>query len=224
MLRKERNEDIFLNREYDKALNVIQQNPDGFGVGKGFIYLQKGDYKIAFDEFDKEGLTYQKGFCALLMGDYDLAKEIWYSSEESPAISWGKVLLGLLKSRLDGIPSFLQVRNYMESTLYYFFEAGQVEYAEKLISAKEFLADCNIEAYKYIGRTLMEYSEYKDLAQEYLKEATCVLPQDYEAFYLLGCLFIEDGEMDKAKDSLEQALRINEYHLPTRHILEANFN
>lgn len=224
MFKKKIDEEIFLNREYEKALEIIEQNPESLGAQKGFIYLQKGDYQKAYDVYDEYGMDYQKGFCALLMGDYELARDIWYKSPDSPATSWGKVLLGILQARIDGIPSFLQVRNYMESTLYYFFESNQIEYAERLISAKEFFADCNIEAYKYIGRTLMNQEKYMDLAQDYLEMAAKVLPQDYEAYYLLGRLHLSLNDKVQAKRCLEQALRINEYHVPTKNILEDNFN
>jgi len=203
--------------EYKKALKNIpnSQKTSYFGL----ILLENGEYQKACDFFKKQKNYYSEGFCHLLQGNLKKAREIWYQAPESPAISWGKTILGIINYKLEAIPSFLQIRNFLEMTLHYLLNSPQRELAYRLIEAKEFLADCNIETYKYIGRVLA-YHDMEELAVEYLEKAISEIPQDYEAIFVLAELYLKNNDIKKAIKYLEQTLYVNKYHTPAMRILK----
>lgn len=218
MLSKEEIKPLFEDKQYLKVLQDAGNNPylDDY---LGFLYLETGNYDKAEKFFEDSGKLYQQGFCKLLQGDKASARKIWYSAQENSAIIWGKVLLGILDYKLEAIPTFLQVRNFAESTLHYLFKANQTEFAHKLIGAKEFLADCNIETYKYFGRVFID-NNLEDLAFDYLQKAIDVIPQDYEAYFHLGDWYLKNKNIAMAKKSYKRVLEINPYHTPAAKILE----
>lgn len=218
MLKQEDIKSLFSKKQYFEVLQDTDGNPE-IKDFLGFLFLENGEYQKAQEFFRMNNMPFQEGFCKILLGDKLSARKIWYSAEENSAILWGKVLLGILDQKLEAIPTFLQVRNFAEMTLYYLFKAGQVDYAIKLISAKDFLADCNIESYKYIGRVLMDNDE-EELAFDYMNKAIEVIPQDYEAYFYLGELYSRWGNTQRAIDAYNQVISLNPYHTPTRKILK----
>ncbi|MEI8377908.1 MAG: tetratricopeptide repeat protein [bacterium] len=214
MLSKEEIKLLFEQKQY---LEILQKGTNSCYVKDylGFLYLETKDYAAAEKFFAEQKMYFQQGFCKLLMGDKASARQIWYSAEENPAIAWGKTLLGILDQRLEAIPSFLQVRNFAEMTLHYFFKSNQTDFAYKLVSAKEFLSDCNVESYKYIGRVLMD-NNYEDLAFDYLKKAIDEIPSDAEAYFQLGELYLLRHEPNQALKSFKKILEFNPCHAPAK--------
>jgi tetratricopeptide (TPR) repeat protein len=214
LLSKEEIKLLFEQKQYLKILQEGEANPY-IKDYLGFLYLETKDYVSAEKFFAEQGMFFQQGFCKLLIGDKAAARHIWYSSDETPAISWGKTLLGILDQRLESIPTFLQVRNFAEMTLHYLFKSNQVDFAYKLVSAKEFLADCNLESYKYIGRVLME-NNFEDLAFDYLKKGISEIPLDGEAYFQLGELYLMRNDVASALGCFKKILEFNPYHVPAK--------
>jgi len=210
-------EDIKLLFEKKQYLEILQEGANNCHVKDylGLLYLETKDYSSAEKFFAEQGMHFQQGFCKLLMGDKASARQIWYSVEENSAIIWGKVLLGILDQRLEAIPSFLQVRNFAEMTLHYLFKSEQKDFAYKLVSAKEFLADCNLETYKYIGRVLMD-NNFEDLAFDYLKKGISEIPTDGEAYFQLGELYLGRNDSKSALECFTKILEFNPYHIPAK--------
>lgn len=211
-------EDIKLLFEKKQYLEVLQKGANNCHIKDylGFLYLETKDYKKAEKYFSENGMLFQQGFCKLLMGDKLAAREIWYSAEDNPAIAWGKTLLGIIDQKLEAIPTFLQVRNFAEMTLYYLFESNQIDFAHKLVCAKEFLADCNVESYKYIGRVLMYMDEYDDLAYDYLERAIDEIPTDAEAHFQMGEWYMKHEKFESALRCYRRILELNPYHTPAK--------
>lgn len=218
MLSKEEIKSLFEDKQYLKVLQDAESNPY-LSDYLGFLYLETGDYQKAEEVFLSQGMFYQQGFCKLLQGDKISARKIWYSAQANPAIIWGKVLLGIIDYKLEAIPTFLQVRNFAESTLHYLFKSNQIDFAHKLIGAKEFLADCNIETYKYFGRVFID-NNLEELAFDYLQKAIDVIPKDYEAYFHLGDLYLKNKDEKMAAKSYRRVLELNPYHTPAAKILK----
>ena len=210
-------EDIKLLFEKKQYLEILQDDTNNCNIKdySGFLYLETNDYVSAEKFFAEQKMPFQQGFCKLLLGDKASARQIWYSAQENPAIAWGKTLLGILEQRLEAIPSFLQVRNFAEMTLHYFAKSNQLDFFYKLVSAKEFLADCNIESYKYIGRVLMDNNQ-KDLAFDYLKKAISEIPTDVEAYFQLGELYMMKNDPKAALECFKKILEFNPHHSPVK--------
>ncbi len=222
MLSKEEIKALFEKKQYFEVLQGAKDTPELIDY-LGFLFLESRDYDSAEKFFSEQKMYYQEGLCRILKGDKISARKLWYSVPEDIAISWGKVLLGILDQKLEAIPTFLQVRNFLESTLNYLFKAGQTDFAHKLIGAKDFFADCNIESYKYIGRVLMD-NGYEDLAFEYFYKSISLIPQDYEAYFHLGELYLRKNDLQKAINSYKSVLELNPYHTPAEKILKKLIN
>lgn len=222
MLTREEIKALFEKKQYFEVLQGAKDTPY-LSDYLGFVLLETGAYAQAEEFFAEQKKYYQQGLCMLLRGDKASARKLWYSVPEDTAIVWGKVILGIFDQKLEAIPSFLQVRNFLETTLYYLFKAKQDDFAYKLVGAKEFFADCNIEAYKYIGKILME-NNHEDLALEYFDKATDVVPQDYEAYFYLGELYLRKDLRGNAIASYSRVLELNPYHTPALKILKNLIN
>lgn len=208
---------FLIEHNYKKALNMIENNcKDNY---LGIILLENGDYKKACEFFKNKKNDYSTGFCYILQGDLQKAREIWYQAKDTPAISWGKTFLGIINYKLEAIPSFLQIRNFLEMTIHYLLDSPQKQLAYRLIESKEFLADCNIETYKYIGRVLA-YHDMEELAIEYLQKAISEIPQDYEAIFVLAEIYLKNNDITNAIKYLKQTLYVNKYHTPAQKILK----
>lgn len=218
MLSKEEIKSLFEKKQYFEVLQGAEDTPYLMDY-LGFLFLESGDYDSAEKFFSDQKLYYQEGLCKILKGDKTSTRKLWYSVPENIAISWGKVFLGVLDQKLEAIPTFLQVRNFLESTLNYLFKAKQTDFAYKLIGAKDFFADCNIESYKYIGRVLMD-NGHEDLAFEYFNKSINLIPQDYEAYFHLGELYLRQNNIQKAIYSYKKVLELNPYHTPAEKILK----
>lgn len=222
MLSSDEIKSLFETKQYFE----LSQNADDTPLLQdfsGLLFLETQNWEKAEEFFKEKNKIFQYGFCRLLQGDKITPRRLWYSVPESPAVIWGKVILGVLDQKLEGIPSFLQVRNFLESTLTYLFRAKQFDFAYKLIGAKEFFADCNIESYKYIARVLMD-NGHEDLAFEYFDKSIDVIPQDYESFFHLGELYFRKGDRKTAIASYTRVLELNPYHTPAAKILKNLIN
>jgi tetratricopeptide (TPR) repeat protein len=204
----------------DKIKEALSHNEDkNLETVLAFCYTETHRYKEAAELYHKLELNYQEGFCHLLSGNDKKAKEIWLASENNPGIIWGKIIAGILESQVDEFPTYFQIRNNLESTLTYLFEAKKTEYLEKIIGAKQFLAEFNIESYRIIGKVLLE-NNYTQLAKEYLEKAITELPQDYEAYYFLGLWYYQNKEPQKAKYFFQRCLDINEYYCSASNMID----
>jgi len=218
LLNKEEIKSLFEKKQYSEVLKGAKDTPYLLDY-LGFLYLESGDYLSAEKFFAEQKMYYQQGLCMVLRGDKVSARKLWYSVPEDTAIAWGKVFLGIFEQKLEAIPTFLQVRNFLETTLNYLFRANQIDFAYKLIGAKEFFADCNIESYKYIARVMMD-NNLEGLAYEYLQKAIDVIPQDYEAYFHLGELYVRQNKIDLAIKAYKRVVEINSDHTPAFKILK----
>lgn len=202
-------------KDYNGALEEIEKvNPTSeieLLEIQAFCCFETAQYQKAAQLYQKLGYGFQEGFCKLLNGDEQAAKEIWNKTSESPAVLWGQIIIGILESKISHFPTYFQIRNFFESTLSYMFEAQRYEYVEKLVSAKEFFAEFNIESYRIIGKVLLE-NNWLNLSKQYLEKAISELPQDYEAYYLLGLWYYQNKEYPKAKYFLKRCIDINDYY------------
>jgi tetratricopeptide (TPR) repeat protein len=182
-------------------------------------YFENGEYEKAEHLYGLAGNSYQEGFCKLLCGNETGAKNAWYSASENSAIMWGKALLGFINLRVDFVPSFLQVRNFFESTLNYLMKANQIDYTESLISCEEVLADVNLETYKFIGRSLFN-SGYQNLSFEYFEKSRKNIPHDPEIYYYLGLYSLHIKDYGETEKFMRKCLELNNMFTPARAILK----
>lgn len=180
--------------------------------------LENRDYKAAAKIYEEIDEKYQQGYCELLAGNEDKAKELWYSAPDSEPCEWGKCLLDYINLKKGKKPTFLQVRNHLEADIGYFIQADKLKYAENLIKNDEIFISVNLESYKLIGRSLLNYGFY-NMARKYLLKSLQLLPDEAETLYFLGKYNYAIGAYRESKRALERCLECNELYTPARELL-----
>ena len=215
--------EILFNRNYKHATEIISDfpAPDNycFKDTLGMLYFQTREYEKAKVVYKNLNMHYQEGFCELLCGNEQRAAEIWNTCPDSPAVQWGLCVLDFIKLKVSHLPTFLQVRNFLEHDLERFLQANRLEYAENLVNCCEILADINLEAYKFIGRALYN-NGYRELAAEHFTLSRDAIPNDPEVhYYLAQCNYLND-KYDDAVKCLNRCLELNTNYTPARVMLD----
>lgn len=184
-------------------------------------YLENNEFLKAAETFVKAGENYQAGFCYLLTGNDFETQKLWFSyCPDSPALQWGKCMLDFINLRpRPRVPSYLQIRNFLEMDIGYFIKANKFNYAENVIKNSEVLISVNLEAYKLIGRVLLSFGYYNQ-AKTYLKKSVDVINQDPETYYYLGMLDYLTGAYKDCIKVLQKSLELNCYYVPASHLIE----
>lgn len=223
----EARKEILIKKNPAKAIESLmllaQQNDlatdNGFLNSLALAYFENKNYTEAAKIYQKLNEKYQIGFCELLLGNEDKARELWFNAANSAAIHWGRCLIDLIHTKVGKIPTFLQIRNYLESDISYFIEADKVNYAENLINCEEFLFEINPESYKFIGRALLN-SGFNNLAIKYFLKSQEIIPNDPEIYYHIGQYCYSINAYLEARNMLRQCLELNVHYTPAKNLLE----
>ncbi|MDD3014820.1 MAG: hypothetical protein PHC34_14050 [Candidatus Gastranaerophilales bacterium] len=182
-------------------------------------YLENRNYKEASEIYQELDEKYQAGYCELLLGNEDNARKFWFYAPESGASSWGRCLIEFINVKVKQIPTFLQVRNHLESDLGYLIRADQLTYTENIIKCGEILTSINPESYKFIGRALMN-NGFANLAINYFLKSQKMIPQDPEIYFHLGQYSYIVGAYEEGKKMLRQCIEMNKFYTPAVKLLE----
>ena len=183
-------------------------------------YFNNKQYNNAFDEFLKLNLFYECGYCKFIQGDVSSAKRYWEScKDESPALDWGVGLLSLVNLTVPQNLSFFQIRNFLERDMQLLFENRQFKMVENILSAADIIAEFNPEAYKFIGRVLLN-NGYIDLAGEFLEKSKDIYYGDCEIHYLLAQYYLLKNDGKSAIKILKKSLSINSEYFPAKNLLQ----
>lgn len=225
-------QEIFVNKNPDIAINLLSESSDELSKSGDFYkklskitlalaYHEKKDYQKAAEIYLQAGESYQAGFCYLLAGNEFEAQKLWFSyCKDSPAAQWGKCLLDLINLRNHPrIPSYLQIRNFLEMDIGYFIEANKIRYAENLIKNDELLASVNLESYKLIGRALLNFG-FLTPAKKYLIKSLEIVDQDSETYYHLGQYNYMVDDYNESIKMLKRCLELNSYYVPATMLLK----
>ena len=215
---------VLIDINYEEAISLLEKVEDIedyklFSNTLGLAYLEIGQYKKAADTFRNINEKYQAGFCELLAGNEEGAKRLWESAPDSPTCRWGKCLLDYIKLRKGPIPTFLQVRNHLETDLGYLIQANKLKYAENLMKCDDILVSVNLETYKLIGRVMLNFG-FLNQAKKYFIKSLGVIPEDAETHYYLGRYYYQTGAYRESMDAFKKALERNANHTPSVKLLE----
>lgn len=170
--------------------------------------------------FEENNLTLELGYCKLLSGDIDEAKKVFDSIKESDfRADWALKLIQFIKRYVVVVPSYFQIRNFLEIDLNLLIQAGQAEYVENIINGADLFFSANPESYKFIARVMLNNGFY-DLAMLFLKKAKDKFYYDPEMHFMLAMCYTKMGEIEKAKGALNVCLDILPAYYPARTMLE----
>ena len=183
-------------------------------------YMELKDYNKAANIFYDADMLYESGRCFLLMGEMQKTKEIWSQiKEETPATLWGKSLLEFINLYVINIPTFFQIRAFLEVDLDALLNANLINYCENIANGAHIFARNNQESYKFIGRVFLN-NNYFDLAKLYLNEAKKICYIDPEVHYLIAKCHINDGNKQDAIESLKTSIEKGYGYYPAKKLLE----
>lgn len=184
------------------------------------VYFFEKDYESSFEIYKSINMPYEAGYCKLLSGDINSAKKYWLQLEdESPIINWGKSLLGLIEKDVKLLPTYFQIRNFLEQDLDTLLDANLIDYAENLVNSADILAQVNSETYKYIARVLLNHG-YIDIAKNFLEQSKEIYYKDPETHFLIAKINLQKKLDVEAKVSLKTTLEINPEYFPAKKLLE----
>jgi len=204
---------------FNELINTNKENVEELKNVLALAFFENKNYSEAAKIYYELKKYYQAGFCELLLGNKAKAKNIWFNAEDSGAICWARCLIDLIEVKIDLIPTFLQIRNHLESDLSYFIQAYKIEYAENVIQCGDFLADINPETNKFIGKALMN-SGYPNLSVNFFIKSRELIPNDPEVYYYLAQYSFETGAISEARHFLKQCLDLNISYTPAKKLLD----
>lgn len=212
---------LYVTKDYSKLKKICSKHNDDEWykniLAKVFFNEQK--YNEAAKLFYEMKMFYESGYCLLMQGDLFNAKRLWDTLDDSkPIYLWGKSLLGFIEKKPAEIPTYFQIRNFLEQDLDALLTAKLTNYAENLINSIDLIAQVNSESYKYMARVLFNH-KYFDISKSFLQQSKDIYYKDPETHFLLAKICLEKNEIEEAKTSLNDAIRVNEDYFPAKNLL-----
>lgn len=178
------------------------------------------DVASAEEFFELNHFRLESGYCKLLSGKLEDALAIFKSlSDEDLRANWAVKLIGFINGRIVDLPSYFQIRNFLEIDLNLLIEAKKPEYIDNILGAADYLYEINPESYKFIARAMI-YNNFHDVAFHYLKKAKEKFYYDPELHLMLANCYLKNNEKFLAKQSINNCLRILPNYFPARKLLE----
>lgn len=178
-----------------------------------------GDYS-GFEFFNQNGFVLEGAYCKLLSGDAKSAKEEFEKIAANDfRADWGRKLIQFIEGYVPSIPSYFQIRNFLEIDLNLLLQAKQPEFVENIINGADIFYSVNPESYKFISR-VMYNNDFADVALYYLRKAKDKFYYDPEMHYMLANCYLKQGEKRLAKASLISCLDILPSYLPAERLLQ----
>lgn len=180
----------------------------------------KGDLEQAESYFLQNKAVLEYAYCRLLSGDIDNAKQLFMriSSMEHRA-DWATRLIQFIEGYVRQVPTYFQIRNFLEIDLNFLINAKRPEYVENIINGADIFYSVNQESYKFISRVMLN-NDFHTVAQYYLLRAKDKFYNDPEMHLLLAQCYKKESKMDLAVESAQNCLKILPQYLPAKKFLE----
>lgn len=179
--------------------------------------LISGDILVG-DFFKQNGLMLEYGYSRLLAGEVELANSIFLKlASQDLRADWGVKLIQFIRCYVSDIPSYFQVRNFLEIDLNLLIQARQPQFVENIINGADLFYSANAESYKFIARVML-FNDFVDIAVHYLLKAKEVLYHDPEMHFMLANCYVQKGEIAKAKECLKSCLTILPGYFPAKNL------
>lgn len=177
-----------------------------------------GDYSCS-EFFLQNNSILEYAYCKLLSGDIQSAKAAFAKIENIDfRADWAKKLIQFIEGYVAVVPSYFQIRNFLEIDLNLLLQAKQPDFIESIINGSDLFYSVNPESYKFIARVMFN-NDFAEVALHYLKKAKDKFYYDPEMHYMLANCYVRQGEIDLAKESLKTCLSILPGYFPAQKLL-----
>ena len=178
-----------------------------------------GDYSVD-SYFKQNNFVLEYAYCKLLQGDINTAKNEFLKLKDIDfRANWANKLIEFINMNVIELPSYFQIRNFLEIDLNLLIQAGQPEYVENIINGDDLFYSINPESYKFISRVMLN-NNFTDIALYYMQKAKDKFYYDPEMHYMLANCYIKKNNINLAKESINNCLRILPEYFPAKKLLE----
>lgn len=183
--------------------------------------LLTGDLKGAKTFFAKNGYTLEYAYCKLLEDDLKGAKQLFSKLKDTDNRAlWGYKIVKILQKKFteeeinyDDMPTFFQLRNFLEVDLNLFMTYNKGNYVEILCAYSDIFASINLEAYKFYARTFF-FNNYAQFANYFIEKAKDNFYNDPELHYQIALMKLHEGNREEAKNYCLSCLHILKEYFP----------
>lgn len=174
-----------------------------------------GDYSVE-EFFNKNNYVLEYSYCKLLSGDIETAKTEFSKIENKDfRANWGRKLIQFIEGYVYKIPSYFQIRNFLELDLNLLIQAKQPQFVENIINGADLFYSINPESYKFISRVML-YNDFSEIALYYLNKAKDKFYYDPEMHFMLANCYVKNGDIALAKESISNCLNILPEYFPAK--------
>ena len=178
-----------------------------------------GDFDCAEAFFEQNKFLLELGYCKLLSGELDQAKKAFKPIQDSDLRgSWGMKLIQFIECYVSSMPSYFQVRNFLEIDLNLLINAHQPQFVENIINGADLFYSINPESYKFIARVMLN-NDFVEIAFHYLNRAKDKFYYDPEMHLMLANCYVKTGDKQLAKQSINNCLSILPNYFPAKRFL-----
>lgn len=172
------------------------------------------------DFFKENDYQLEYGYCELLRGNVNEARKIFTPIRDVDLrADWAYLLIQFMNNYIQFLPSYLQIRNFLEIDIGLLLKAGLSEAVENVINACDIFYKINQESYKFIARVLLNYN-YPTVAKIFLKKGVEWSYNDPELHFLYGNYHLLYKNELLAQHEFETCLEVLPDYFPAKMMLE----
>ena len=175
-------------------------------------YLEQGEISACKDYFRDNGYKLEYGYTLMLSDNHDEAEKI-FNMISSLRADWALKLIPIMQGYLDNIPTYFQIRNFLEIDINLLFKASQKNYVEYILGAADSFQSVNTESYKFLGRVLLK-NGYMNASKIFLDKSSDVCWRDPELQYLYVEYYLMNNDIANACKAVDNCLRVSPEYYP----------
>lgn len=172
------------------------------------------EFISAKEIFLQSSLFYEAGLCSLLVQNLKDARKYFKLKENvCPASNFGLLILDIIENKPKKPPKYFQVRAFLEIYINLLIENGLFSWAQKVIDEYRFFTNSNLETPKFIARVLNANNQNKAV-HYFANIAKQICYYDAEIHYIDATLYFEEGNIQKAKEIVNESLNFASEYYP----------
>ncbi len=189
---------------------------DSYNKAKSFFL--SGDYSVE-TFFKQNNYNLEYAYCKLLKGDLQKA-ELEFKKIENQDLraNWATKIIQFINNNITLLPTYFQIRNFLEIDLNLLIMARQAQFVENIINGSDILYSVNPESYKFIARVMLN-NDFTELSLYYLNKAKDKFYYDPEMHLMLAICYVKNNDTESAKISLTNCLNILPQYYPAKNLL-----
>jgi len=180
--------------------------------------LEHGHPEDCTDFFKENNYPLEYGYALVLSGDLENAYKV-FSSIDSHRADWMLKLIPIMQKSFSLYPTYFQIRNFLEIDLSMLFKTNQIEYINNILLASEMFQSVNNESFKCIGRALLK-NGFPNEAKVFFDKSMENYYRDVELHYLFVEYYLYINDIENAKKSVENCLKLNPDYYPAKRMKE----